>query len=658
MTINAPTYARICPQRRMPQKLQVLTYEIPSSLQETVTIGSFVTIPLRGKSTNGVVIDLTNEKPSYPTKEITDTILEKPLLKKWQIILAHWIADYYHAPFQKTLSLFLPPKLYKKQTFENIPDLKIAHKHTLSEAQKKAFKQIQDSSKKIIVLRGVTGSGKTELYLHLVEQSMKEGKQSLIIVPEISLTPQTVHYFQRIFGDKVAILHSRLTRKQKSLEWLKIYQQQTPIVIGPRSALFAPFNDLDLIIMDEEHEFSYKQDQTPRYHARTVAKKMTELTGARLLLGSATPSVSTYYHAVKGDYELVELKERVGQIALPPVEIIDLREEFKKQNYSILSDRLQEELTKTLQAKKQAILFLNKRGSASALVCRECGHTEKCEACDVPMTYHTSLPQQKTFNPSLICHHCGAIKTIPLSCPHCHSHSIKYIGAGTQKVEEEVKKLFPNARVARVDRDTVSKRGSFDTIYNKLKKGEIDILIGTQMIGKGLHFPRVNLVGVILADVGLHFPDFRSSERTFQLLTQVAGRAGRIDEASTVIIQTYMPDNYAIQYAQNHDYVRLFKQEIKQRNTFSYPPYSSLIKLTFVHKNEQKARNDSHKAYKQLTEKNTEEYEINEYPALIYKMHNKYRWHILIQGKHPTSLLQDISFPSSCRIDIDPISTG
>lgn len=652
------TYAHICPQRRMPQKLQVLTYEIPASLKETVTIGSFVAIPLRGKSTNGVVVDITNKKPSYPTKEIADAVLEKKLIKPWQITLARWIADYYKAPFQKTLSLFLPPKLYEKQTFEKIPDLKIAHKHNLSEAQKKAFEKIRTSTKKTIVLRGVTGSGKTELYLHLVEQSMKEGKQSLIIVPEISLTPQTVHYFQRIFGDKVAILHSRLTRKQKSLEWLKIYQQKTPIVIGPRSALFAPFNTIDFIIMDEEHEFSYKQDQTPRYHARNVAKKMAELTGARVLLGSATPSVSTYYHAVKGDYELVELKERVGQIELPPVEIIDLREEFKKQNYSILSDRLQEELTQTLRNKKQAILFLNKRGSASALVCRECGHTEKCEACDVPMTYHTSLPQQKTFNPSLICHHCGAIKTIPLTCPHCHSHSIKYIGAGTQKVEEEVRKMFPNARIARVDRDTVSKRGSFDVIYNKLKKGELDILIGTQMIGKGLHFPRVNLVGVILADIGLHFPDFRSSERTFQLLTQVAGRAGRIDEASTVIIQTYMPENYAILYSQNHDYVNLFKQEINQRKTFSYPPFSSLIKLTFVHKNEHKAKNESHEIYEILKKKNAGEYVINEYPALIYKMHNKYRWHILIQGKDPKKLLNDISFPSSCRINIDPISTS
>lgn len=642
----------------MPQGLQILTYEIPETIKKKITIGSFVAIPLRGKSTEGVVIDITQKKPSYTTKKIISPVLETPLLKSWQVTLAQWIADYYKAPFQKTLSLFLPPKLYKNQTFERIPDLKIAHKHNLSDAQKEAFNKINKSSKKTIVLRGVTGSGKTELYLHLVEQSMKEGKQSLIIVPEISLTPQTVHYFQRIFGDKVAILHSRLTRKQKSLEWLKIYQKKTPIIIGPRSALFAPVSTIDFIILDEEHEFSYKQDQTPRYHTRTVAKKMAELTGARVLLGSATPAVSTYYHAVKGDYELVELKERIGQIALPPVEIIDLREEFKKQNYSILSDRLQEELTKTLQNKKQAILFLNKRGSASALVCRECGYTEKCEACDVPMTYHTSLPQQKAFNPSLICHHCGAIKTIPLTCPHCHSHSIKYIGAGTQKVEEEVKKLFPQARIARVDRDTVSKRGSFDTIYNKLKKGELDILIGTQMIGKGLHFPQVNLVGVILADIGLHFPDFRSSERTFQLLTQVAGRAGRIDEASNVIIQTYMPENYAIQYAQNHDYVNLFKQEINQRKTFSYPPFSSLIKLTFVHENEIKAKNESHKLYETLKKKNTGEYVINEYPALIYKMHNKYRWHILIQGKSPKKLLEGVSFPPSCRIDVDPISTG
>jgi len=642
----------------MPQSLQTLTYEIPDNLKEWVEVGSYINVPLRGKKSNGVVIEKTTKSPEYNTKMVSELIQEAPILKEWQIELAKWISTYYFSSIQKALTLFLPPKFYPAESLKDEDILELSEKHFLTDVQKNALDKINNSDKKTILLHGITSSGKTEVYLHLVEQSMNNGKQSIIVVPEISLTPQTVQYFQRIFGDKVAILHSRLTEKQKSLEWLKIHLKKTPIIIGPRSALFAPVSNLDLIIIDEEHEFSYKQEQSPRYNSIAVAEKMAELTGVKLILGSATPSISTYYKATNGDYELVELSERIGNAALPPVEIIDLREEFKKQNYSVLSEKLQEEITRTLDQKKQVILFLNKRGSASAIVCRECGHTEKCEACDVPMTYHKSLPQQESFRPSLICHHCGAIKNIPLLCPKCKSHSIKFIGAGTQKVEEEVKKLFPNARVARVDRDSVSKRGSFDEIYSRLKKGEIDILIGTQMIGKGLHFPDVNLVGVILADIGLHFPDFRSSERTFQLLTQVAGRAGRTGEASNVIIQTYMPDNYAVMYAKTHDYKNLFNREIAQRKIFNYPPFSTLIKLTFVDLSAKTALVSAQKIHEILKEKNDGSNIINLYPAIIFKINNKFRWNILIQGENPRSLIEGLELPDNCRIDIDPISTS
>lgn len=652
------TYAQICLKRRMPQSLQTLTYEVPDELKESVRIGSYVNVTLRGKPSQGIVLEKTEKTPEHKTKPITELIYENPVLQTWQIKLAKWISQYYRAPLQKTITLFLPPKFYEADSLKDEKQVNLVEKHSLTDDQKNALDQINKSEKSTTLLHGVTGSGKTEVYLHLVEQSMKKGKQSIIVVPEISLTPQIVQYFQRIFGDKVAILHSRLTEKQKSLEWLKIYIKKTPIIIGPRSALFAPVSDLDLIILDEEHEFSYKQEQSPRYHTRTVAEKITQLTDAKLVLGSATPSISSYQKAVSGKYGLVELPERIGNVPLPPVEIIDLREEFKKQNYSVLSDRLQEELANTLAQKKQAILFLNKRGSASAIVCRECGYSAKCEACDVPMTYHKSLPQQQSFRPSLICHHCGAIKNIPLFCPKCKSHSIKFIGAGTQRVEEEVKKMFPSARVARVDRDTVAKRGSFDEIYNKLKNGELNILIGTQMIGKGLHFPGVNLVGVILADIGLHFPDFRSSERTFQLLTQVAGRAGRTGETSNVIIQTYMPDNYAIMYAKNHDYKNLYKHEINQRKTFNYPPFSSLLKLTFVDLSAKNALISAQKIHETLKGENDGSCTINMYPAIIFKLHNKFRWHILIQGKNPISLLENVDLPDNCRVDVDPISTG
>lgn len=642
----------------MPQSLQTLSYEIPENLTKSVKIGSFVNVPLRGKASQGVVLDKTDETPKHKTQPVSELLHENPVLQKWQIETAKWISDYYSSPLQGAISLFLPPKFYGAESLKISKHVDINEKHSLTTAQKEAMEKILNSGKKTVLLHGITGSGKTEIYLHLVEKSMHKGKQSMMVVPEISLTPQTVKYFQRIFGDKVAILHSRLTQKQKSLEWLKIYLEKTPIIIGPRSSLFAPVSDLDLIIIDEEHEFSYKQEQSPRYHARKVAEKMSELTGAKLILGSATPSISTYQKAVEGKYELVEISERIGNAPLPPIEIVDLREEFKKQNYSILSEKLQDELSRTLAEKKQAILFLNRRGSASAIVCRECGHTEKCESCDVPMTYHKSLPQQDSFKPSLICHHCGAIKNIPLECPNCKSHSIKFIGAGTQRVEEEVKKLFPEARVARVDKDSVAKKGSFEEIYNQLKEGKLDILIGTQMIGKGLHFPEVNLVGVILADIGLHFPDFRSSERTFQLLTQVAGRAGRTGEASNVIIQTYMPDNYAIKCAKTHDYKSLFNHEINQRRIFNYPPFASLLKLGFVDESAKNALLSAQKTYEKIKEKNDDNHIINMYPSIIFKMHNKFHWNILIQGANPRALIKDIDLPENCRVDMDPISTG
>ncbi|MFC1655905.1 primosomal protein N' [Patescibacteria group bacterium] len=646
----------------MPQKLDTLTYKVPASLQESIKEGSYVKVPLRNSFIEGIVIEKNNDNPTYPTKDIKEVIYDHPILQTWQIKLARWISDYYKCSLQKVLQLFLPPKFYsddkvEKYFEESNKNTEIKEKFSLTAAQKEALDKIIKTKKTCSLLHGVTSSGKTEIYLHLVEKYLEEGKQSILVVPEISLTPQMVQYFERIFGDKVAILHSRLTEKQRSLEWLKIFLKETPIIIGPRSAIFAPVKNPGLIILDEEHEFSYKQEQSPRYHSLSVIEKMSELIDIKVILGSATPSVSSYYKALQNEYELVEINERIGEAKLPPVSLVDLREEFKKQNYSVLSELLQEKLAATLHAKKQAILFLNKRGSASAMVCRECGYMEKCNSCDVPMTYHKYSPQMLSKKSSLICHHCGDIKQIPIQCPECKGVSIKYVGAGTQRVEEEVKAMFPNARVARVDRDTIAKRGSFEKIYEKLKKGEIDILVGTQMIGKGLHFPNVNLVGVILADIGLHFPDFRSSERTFQLLTQVAGRAGRAQTPGEVVIQTYMPENYAIDFARNHDYKHFYDYEIKERSQFNYPPFSRLIKLTFVDENAKNAFESAQKIYKQLKEI-VPAGNLNIYPALLYKLHNKFRWHILLQGENPQEWLDKVEISDNCRVDVDPISVS
>lgn len=652
-------FAEICLKRRMPKKITTLSYKIPSEMENIVKEGSVVKVPLRNSTVSGLVLNTFSNPPEYSTKDIRENIYENPVLSAWQIKLARWISEYYFCSLQKALQLFLPPKFYPvKDIKKQEPSAELHEKLVLTEKQQEAFNKIINSEKEFSLLHGITGSGKTEIYLHLVEKYLKEGKQCAMIVPEISLTPQMVQYFERIFGKNVAILHSRLTEKQKSLEWLKISFNETPIVIGPRSSIFAPFTNLGLVILDEEHEFSYKQEQSPRYNTLDIIKKMSEMIDIKVVLGTATPSVSTYFEAINNKMELVEVDERIGTSKLPEVKIIDLRDEFQKKNYSVLSELLQEKLTETLKTGKQAILFMNKRGAASAVVCRECGYMEKCLSCDLPMTYHRSLPDSDKPNPSLICHHCGSIKKVPMQCPTCKSVSIKFIGAGTQKVEDEVKKLFPQARVARVDRDSISKKGSFEEIYEKLKKREIDILIGTQMIGKGLHFPDVNLVGVILADIGLHFPDFRSSERTFQLLTQVAGRAGRAETPGEVIIQTYMPENKAIQFAKNHDYKNFYQYEITERKNFNYPPYSKLVKLTFADASPKKALTEAEKINKLLNEKNKTDVKISLYPALIYKLNNKYRWNLLLHGKNPAELLKNINLPDICRVDVDPISIG
>jgi primosomal protein N' (replication factor Y) len=649
-----PKFAEICLKRRMPNNLHTLTYGVPEEFN--LNKGSYVNVPLRNKSEEGIVLNISENKPKYPTKNIKELIYDYPILQAWQIELAKWMSEYYFSPIQKCLNLFLPPKFYKSKDIKEKESKKIENKHNLTNDQKEVIEKILKTNKKFTLLHGITGSGKTEVYVNLVEEYIAQGKQCLLIVPEISLTPQMIEYFERIFGDNTAILHSRLTLKERSLEWLKIFLNKTPIVIGPRSAIFAPITNPGLIILDEEHEFSYKQDQSPRYHTLKVIEKITELTNIKVVLGSATPSIETYFKAINHDYELAELKERIGGTALPKVKIVDLRDEFIKKNYSILSEDLQKSIKKTLDSKKQVILFLNKRGAASAVVCRECGYMEQCSACDVPMTYHNSLPDQNTFKPVLICHHCGLIKQVPGFCPECRGVSIKYVGSGTQKVEQEVKAMFPEARIARVDKDSVSKRGSFDEIYQNLLKGEVDILIGTQMIGKGLHFPNVNLVGVILADIGLHFPDFRSSERTFQLLTQVAGRAGRAQTEGEVIIQTYMPDNYAIKYAKSHNFKDFYQYEIDQRQALNYPPFGSLIKLTFVDEKAKKSMIDAKNIYEKIKQIAPENVKINLYPSLIYKLHNKYRWNVLIQGENLTELIKNIELPSTCRIDVDPIS--
>ena len=422
------------------------------------------------------------------------------------------------------------------------------------------------------LLYGVTGSGKTEVYLRCIEECLRQDKGAIVLVPEIALTPQTVGRFSSRFGDRIAVLHSRLSAGERFDEWRRIRLGKAPIVIGARSAVFAPVDNLGLIIIDEEHETSYQSEITPRYHALDIARRRMKTSGGKLLLGSATPSLLSYYRALNGSYRLIELRHRVGGRPLPSVSIADMRGEFLNGNNSIFSSMLISRLGECLKHGHQAMLFLNRRGYSTFVSCRACGYVLTCDNCDIAMTYHKSQNAVR-------CHYCGSRKPLPSICPNCGKPFIKYFGVGTEQVEEQIQKWFPGTRTVRMDADTVSRRDAYEQILSSFGKGDAEILIGTQMIAKGHDFPNVTLVGVVAADTTLNFPDYRSAERTFQLLTQVSGRAGRDKDPGQVVMQTYVPDHPVLQFAKVQDYPSFYQYEIAQRKKCLYPPFSLFIRL-------------------------------------------------------------------------------
>jgi len=430
------------------------------------------------------------------------------------------------------------------------------------------------------LLHGVTGSGKTEVYLQALAHAIREGKSGIVLVPEIALTPQTVERFRGRFGDRVAVLHSRLSDGERFDEWRRIRQGRVDVVVGARSAVFAPLQNLGLIIVDEEHETSYHSEKTPCYHANEISIKRCQLNGGTLVLGSATPSVTSYHRAENGRYELLKLPNRVADRPLPNVTVADMREEFAAGNTSIFSAPLHEKLTECLNKGQQAILFLNRRGYSTFVSCRGCGYVFECDNCDVSMTYH------KTGN-FVKCHYCGSIKPLPTVCPVCGKKYIKYFGIGTQQVEEQVQAYFPGVKTLRMDMDTTRTKDAHHKILSSFAKGEAQVLIGTQMIAKGLDIPNVTLVGVIAADSTLHIPDYRSCERAFQLITQVAGRAGRDKEPGEVVVQTYTPEHPVIQLAAQHDYEGFYAYESKERKAALFPPYSLFVRTIFTGREEQ-----------------------------------------------------------------------
>ncbi len=432
------------------------------------------------------------------------------------------------------------------------------------------------------LLHGVTGSGKTEVYIRAARHALEMGKAALVLVPEIALTPQMVRWFHARFGADAAVLHSGLSKGERFDEWRRIRSGEARVVIGARSAIFAPAHDIGLIVVDEEHEHTYQSDKRPRYDAREVAAERARASGAVLILGSATPSVATYMRALPGvkpqnRLTLIELTARVMDRPLPEVEIVDMRSELEKGNHAIFSAPLQAALRKCLDEGRQAMLFINRRGYSTFVSCRACGKAVKCPNCDVTMTYHQTEDLLK-------CHYCGEVMRPPRACPSCGSKYIKYFGSGTQKVEEAVRTLYPDARIGRLDLDTTARKDSHESILEAFRRGETNVLVGTQMITKGLDFPNVTLVGVVAADMSLNLPDYRSTERTFQLITQVAGRAGRSDAPGRVIVQTYDPDHYAIRLAAKQDYRAFYNRESKYRRMGLYPPFTVIARIVFTAK--------------------------------------------------------------------------
>ncbi|HHX75220.1 MAG TPA: primosomal protein N', partial [Firmicutes bacterium] len=499
-------------------------------------------------------------------------------------------------------------------------------------AQREVLSQLSQTggeSQKPMLLLGVTGSGKTEVYLQAIAGMLQKKMASIVLVPEIALTPQMTERFVARFGGRVAVLHSRLSAGERYDEWCRVARGEALVVIGARSAVFAPVRKLGLIILDEEHEVSYKQEETPRYHARDVALRRAEMHRAAVILGSATPSLESYTRALHGEYRLGRLPRRIADRPLPPVEIVDMREELKSGNKSIFSRTLQAALKDTLTAGGQAIIFLNRRGYATFVLCRTCGHVMRCPACNVSLKFHSSTA-------ALCCHYCDHREPYPAVCPACGGRYIRHFGTGTQKVEEELRRHFPGARPLRLDADTAARKGEHGKILASFRRGEANVLVGTQMIAKGLDFPAVTLVGVVTADTALNLPDFRAGERTFQMLTQVAGRAGRGATGGRVVIQTYAPDHYAVTAAREHDFETFYREESARRKELGYPPFGRLVRLLISGR----AEKDVVEAASLLPGLLGDNADIlGPSPCPLEKVRGRYRWQLVLRGDELEPLL-------------------
>lgn len=591
-----------------------ISLEIPASEAKVLSEEMFA----KSRKAQGRIMNILSENP---------TIMQSELLQKASASSSAL------SSLEKKGYIKISQNRVMRNAFD-ISKSKPSQKYKPTDEQKVVIDHLCDALKdnrfERMLLRGVTGSGKTEVFLQAIDFAIKCGKTAIMLVPEISLTPQMVKRFVSRFGENVAVLHSRLSQGERFDEWNRIKRGEVSVVVGARSAVFAPLQNIGIIILDEEHETSYKSDTTPRYHARDIAAARAKLSGAVMLLASATPSLSSYYKAKNGIYTLFEMNKRYNEMALPQVDIVDMRGELiNNKNFSPLSYKLQREIGQNLENKSKTILFLNRRGYSTFVSCRECGYTLECSECSVSMTYH------KTTN-EMVCHYCGKTMPVPTICPECKSKHIKFFGTGTQKIEEAVKKCFPAAQILRMDTDTTSKKGGHEEILGRFARGEADILLGTQMVTKGLDFPDVTLVGVLAADTCLCMDDFRASERSFSLLTQVCGRAGRGDIPGRAVIQTYQPQNSTIKYAKEHDYINFYNSEINNRKHLNYPPFCDIISIMMTSGNEDTVKDFSAEIKTGLDNflKHTKSIIgiVGPAPAPIARIQGQYRYRVLLKS--------------------------
>jgi len=622
-------------------------YTVPSILNEHLLPGMRVIVPFgRGnKKVEGIILSLKKSNDVKKLKEIDSLVDDEPVLSVENLKLAIWMSDRFFCTVYDALRAMLPAKVNsrrKKSDCEQNPES--TENMQLSDEQKTVFDSllplVNSKSPEAALLYGVTGSGKTLVYIKLIESTLLLGKTAIVLVPEIALTPQTVSIFSSHFGDAVAVLHSALSTGHRYDEWKRIHDGDVRVVVGTRSAVFAPLTNIGLIVIDEEQEYTYKSGNSPRYHAREIAKYRITQSSGLLLLASATPSVDSMYAAKTGKYKLFNLKNRYNERELPPVLLVDMKKELTDGNSGSISSVLRDELEKNISVGEQSILFINRRGASPLVACGECGYTYKCKHCSVSMTYHIS-------NKRLLCHYCGYAIPTPVNCPEC-SGKLKYIGAGTQKVEVELNELFPDVKIIRMDADTTTRINSHNKLLSDFRKQKAQILLGTQMVTKGLDFSNVTLVGVLSADLSLYISDYRSSEKTFSLITQVVGRSGRGDKPGRAIIQTFTPEHKVITLASIQDYDGFYENEIEMRQLLGSPPVRDLIALTAIGGNESKVIESCTKLKLALQGYFRGDRSIKllgPAPTSVSKVSNKYRYRLLvncINSKHVREVIAHV----------------